>query len=85
MTHYDVLTITILAGLVLLVPFVAMAFYQKGCRDTWRSADEITQVEPLVPLPTTEPQPMMLHSSIITWEKITTNCQTCQDEQEHVS
>jgi hypothetical protein len=86
MSHYDIISIlkNALAILGLFSPLTALAAYLKGCSNTWRAADEIAQVEPLFPLPVTEPQPIILHSSI-TWEKITANCQICQDESEQAS
>lgn len=85
MTHYDTLSFLLLTGLVLFILLAVFGAYRKGCRDTWRAADEMTQIEPLVP-PTTEPQPIVLSgSNPLTWNKLVANCHECQqdlDEQE---
>lgn len=73
MSHYD----------VFLVIFAALAIcgaYHKGCRDTWRKADEIAQVEPLLP-PKREPQPIDLRSSPFHWPELSPASDSEQQEQ----
>ena len=78
MSHYETLFIT-LGTLVLLIPFIAAAFYHKGCQDTWRKADEMAQMEPIFPSPVVDPQPIV--SPKWSGMVLTINCQECQDEQ----
>jgi hypothetical protein len=92
-SHYDFtpLVISLLAFLVVFLILAAIGAYQKGCQDTWRAADELTRVEPL--LPQTEPQPIVLP---LTWNQVVIHCPECppsyldesgqdQDEQEQAS
>lgn len=80
MSHYETLLTIALIAWVVLTPFIGLASYQKGCRDTWRAADKMAQVEPLLPTPR-EPQPIVLPGPL-SWERLTANCAECQSEQE---
>lgn len=73
MSHYDVF-------FVILAILAAWGAYHKGCRDTWRKADEIAQIEPLLP-PKKEPQPIELRSSPLHWPELSPAGDSEQQEQ----
>jgi hypothetical protein len=74
MSHYDVTALLTIFSFVLLAVWGA---YLKGCRDTWRQADEMLQVQSIFPTEETSSNPL-------DWPEMpfAANCQECQAEQE---
>lgn len=80
MSHYDIVYALFFAGLAIILIFSHYGFYCKGCRDAWRKADEIAQMEPLIPPPPAKESQLI---ELTNWQGmiLTINCQECQDEQ----
>ena len=76
-------SILLFVVLALFLIFSVYGAYHKGCRDTWKEADKIAQIEPLAP-PQREPHPIELRSSPLQWPEMspTTTCKEYQDEHE---